>query len=79
MEQTIKQAIYLAQTGLSPMLRRAARKLDGVPVGAWAETRQAVADMAGDLPAKSDRAYTIQEWIDAAYTVVGDRYRSRVW
>jgi hypothetical protein len=78
-KQSLKQAIYLATSGKSRDLSRASRALDGKPVGGWPETRQARMQLRDDLPLQSQRAYTVDEFISALYTVdSSDRYRSTV-
>jgi hypothetical protein len=67
--QSLEQAITLARHGKSVSLVRAARALDGCPLGNWAETQQARLHLAGYLPPRSSRSYTIDQWIDAMYAV----------
>lgn len=75
--QTIKQAMVLARTGKSQSLARAAHVLSGLPVGGWAETRQAMRSILNDLPLRQERSYTVAEFVDAAYVVRNDRYHAR--
>jgi hypothetical protein len=78
MRQTLAQAVMLARFGQSKDLARAASALDGCPVGGWPETQQARRAILDDLPVRSLRAYTLDEWISAVYTVdYADRYRTR--
>lgn len=76
--QTLKQAIHLATSGKSKSksLAMAASILSGCPEGAWGETRQAKQQMLELLPHRQDRDYTIEEWIEAAYRVVGETARA---
>lgn len=76
--ETLAAALYLAR-GKSKAHARAATALDGCPVGGWGETQQAFQRLEDDLPLRSMRAYTIAEFVAAAYTVDhADRYRTRV-
>lgn len=70
MKQTLKQAMYLAETGKSRGLRRAALALDGLPDGGWPETQQAYGYIREELPFRHDRAYTLDEFIEAAYELI---------
>jgi hypothetical protein len=77
--QTLKQAIYLAQSGKSRSLVSAAKSLDGCPVGGWPQTEQVRRELRNELPVRSLRSYTADEFISALYTVdSSDRYRSTV-
>ncbi len=78
--QTLEQAIHLAKSGKSHELRSAAVALEGLPVGGWGETEQARREgVLGQLPLRSQRSYTIDQFISAVYTVdQADRYRSTV-
>lgn len=78
MMQTLAQAIHLATSGKSRALRSAALELEGKPVGGWPETEQALRQLRADLPLQSEREYTVEDFVDALYTVSGDRYRSNV-
>lgn len=74
-KQTLTQAIHLARTGLSRTMARAAHALDGCPIGSWPETEQARRQIRDDLPARSCRRYTVDQFVDAAYRVdAADRY-----
>lgn len=72
MKQTLKQAIAIA---LSPSprnnLAKAATILSGKPEGGWAETAQAKQELLGFLPFKSEREYTMEEFIEAMYKIEG--------
>lgn len=75
--QTLKQALYLMTSGQSRSLLSAARSLDGKPLGGWGDTEQARRQLRNELPLRSLRAYTVDEFVDAAYTVHSDRYITR--
>lgn len=75
--QSLACAIRRARSGESRDLARAARALDGCPVGGWPETEQAKRAILNDLPLRSCRSYTVDQWIAAVYRVdSADRYRS---
>jgi hypothetical protein len=75
--QTLSQAVYLASTNQSRSLVLAANALIGCPVGGWPETVQARQRILDELPLRSQRAYTIEQWVDAVYRVDHtDHYRS---
>lgn len=78
-QQTLKQALYLAASGKSQSLRRAAGALEGLPDGAWPETRQGMSWIHDELPPRTERAYTVAEFVAAAYEVdpITERYRGR--
>ena len=77
-KQTLKQAIHLGQSGKSKSLSRAICYLHGCPVGGWPETEQAMMRIADELPFRSDRSYTIDEFVASAYEVdFARRYRTR--
>jgi hypothetical protein len=76
-KQTLAQAIHLARAGKSRALVRAVHALDGKPPGGWGETMQAWREMVGDLPLRSQRDYTADEFVDAVYGVDGGRFRCR--
>lgn len=58
--------------------RRVPYSLDGLPVGGWAETQQALRDLEQALPL--DRDYTLAEYVSANYYVDSTgRYRSRAY
>ena len=78
-KQSLKQALYLIETGESESLSRAACYLDGCPVGGWGETTQARRQIVDELPHRELRSYTVSEFIAAVYTVDDtDRYRINV-
>lgn len=84
MAQTLTQALHLATTGKSAALTRAANYLIGLPEGGWPETMQARERILAELPIRSERSYTLSEWIAAAYRVEEQRnaagiYRSALW
>jgi len=68
-KQTLKQAVLLASTGKSRSLARASRALVGKPEGGWGETQQARSDILAELPHRSERTYTLGEFIEAVYYV----------
>jgi hypothetical protein len=77
MKQTLKQALLLARSGKSKALARAGHYLSGCPEGGWAETAQAMRRIRDELPLRSERDYTLDEFVSAAYIVdSADRYRS---
>jgi hypothetical protein len=77
-KQTLVQAIYLAFSGRDHELQMALGLLTGCPVGAWGETRQARLQVAGQLPPRRARAYTLDDFIDAAWVVSqSGRYQLR--
>lgn len=58
---------------------RAARALDGAPVGGWGETEQGRHEVAEALPQEAGRDFSIGEFVDAMYYVDhADRYRALV-
>lgn len=61
-KQTIKQALQCTD------IVRALNGLVGCPTGGWAETSQAQAQLRGELPIRTDRAYTWQELVEHALT-----------
>jgi hypothetical protein len=62
-KETLKQALYLFSCG-----KRIIRcGLAGCPEGGWAQTEQARAQLLDELPLRSERAYTVDEFISAAY------------
>lgn len=71
--QTLKQAIAKANRGQISGLG----SLNGCPVGGWPETEQAKRQILESLPSRTERKYTLQELIDALYTVSNDRYQRR--
>jgi hypothetical protein len=76
-QQTIRQAMAATRVDKSNMAR-AACALDGCPVGGWGETAQAMRQIAEYLPSRSERTYSVAEFVAAAYYVDhADRYRSR--
>lgn len=82
--QTLDQAVYLAKSGKSESLSRAASHLDGLPVGGWPKTEEAMQRTIDDLPWAFDRSYTCRQFVEALYTIehADDRssgiYRRRV-
>lgn len=70
-KQSLDQAVFLARTGKSEDMARAARCLNGLPVGGWAETEQAFMRLAEYLPQPHCRAYTVAELVDQLYEVRG--------
>lgn len=77
-KQTLKQAIHLGRTGKDKALARALGYLDGCPTGAWAATEQARREILGELPLREFRAYSLDQFIEAAYTIDhAGRYRPR--
>lgn len=79
---TLRQALLSQDDtsgfGRSVNIVAARRALNNMPVGGWAETRQARADILAMLPARADRGFTLDSFIDAAYAHGGaGRYRSR--
>jgi hypothetical protein len=68
-KQTLKGAVYLAVSGQSKGLQRAAAYLHGKPEGGWPETMQARHNIEEDLPGHWARAYTVQQFIDALYYI----------
>jgi hypothetical protein len=74
--QSLTQAVYLATSGASAALGRAALLLDGLPVGGWAETRQATLELTNYLPHRRDRSYTVGHFVSACYED-HDTYRRR--
>lgn len=67
MKQTLSQALFLAETRQDPDLARAARCLDGLPIGDWPDTARALRQIAGSLPLKQEREYTVKDFIRGAY------------
>lgn len=74
--QTLDQALCLARLGHSRRLGQALNILHGVPLGGWSETRQAYSTLGELLPARSARAYTIEQFVEAAYSIRDGRYRT---
>ena len=66
--QNLKQALSLAMSGTRPY-SYAATALAGCPEGGWPETEQARRQIVEYLPARSERSYTVSEFIAAAYTL----------
>lgn len=78
--RSLEGAVYLARSGKSQDLNRAAVRLDGCPEGGWPETQQALTDIEGWLPSRSERAYGVGEFVGALYEVDGaGRYRAKLW
>lgn len=78
-KQTIEQALHLARSRKSKSLTHAASLLDGVEIANDAARITARNEVEGHLPHRTDRAYTLQQWVNAAYDTRGDRYRSLLW
>ena len=79
-KQTLEQAVHLAKTGKSKSLVIAAKSLLGCPVGGWGQTAQARLQVREELPLRSQRDYTLDEFIAAAYTTNStDRYVSKLF
>ena len=79
-KQTLVQAVHLALSRKSRPLARAAHALDGVWQGADGETQQQERAVADDLPRRSERLYSMGQWVDAVYLVDdADRYRTRTY
>ena len=79
-KQTLKQAVYLAKSGQSKSLASAANSLLGCPVGGWGETEQAMHRVREELPLRSQRDYTLADFVGAVYTTNSlDRYVSKLW
>lgn len=77
--QTLDQALTIARTSPKSGPARAARALDGLPVGGWGETAQAIRRLDEQLPGHWERDYTTADFIGRAYTVdENERYRSRM-
>lgn len=76
MKQSLAQAKHLVASRKSRAFGRAASYLDGLPVGGWGETEQAMRQIVEELPHRSERAYTVTEFVSAVYTVdTACRYR----
>jgi hypothetical protein len=77
--QTLNQALYLARSGESQNLKLAANRLDGIAPGTGG-VDQALDDIMGWLPHRSDRAYTRDQFVAATHEVVGStgRYSSKI-
>lgn len=54
-------------------VRRACTTLDGLPVGGWPETQQAIRAVANELPLPSERSYTLHDLLTAAFSVGADQ------
>ena len=57
--------------------RRAAYVLHGKPSAPCAERASAIAELMAIIPNKAWRDYTVQDFIDAAYTQSANRYWSK--
>lgn len=76
-KETLKQALYLARR-MERSYAIAANALDGCPVGGWGETQRARSLISEVLTL--EREYTIEEFVDAAYTIdTTDRYRTKAY
>jgi hypothetical protein len=72
-KQTLKQALHLVDTG-----KMRVTSLVGLPAGGWGDTQQALRQLREDLPLRSERSYTIDEFVSARYELDhADRYRVR--
>ena len=69
--QTLSSAVQAVTIG------RLKVGLDGLPIGGWPETQQAIRRLTEELPLRSQRSYTVSDLIDALYHTSGDRYVSR--
>ena len=75
-KQSLKQAVVLARTP-GTLIGRCCG-LEGLPIGDWPATKQAMAQLMDALPLRSQRSYTAAELVDALYGDDGwGRYRSR--
>lgn len=75
MSQTAQKIAQIRNHPADSAIRRALANLIGKPVGGWGEARQAIDELRGALPTRSDRDYTTDELIEAALKVDGaDRY-----
>jgi hypothetical protein len=75
-KQSLKQALKAIRAGKMQGVRCCG--LDGCPVGGWPETQQAIRELAGELPHRSERSYTVHELISALFVIDhADRYRWR--
>jgi hypothetical protein len=71
-KQTIEQALQ------DDEIVRSISGLLGCPIGGWNETAQARAELRGQLPQRADRAYSVDELIEASLCAdASDRYRWR--
>jgi len=78
--KSLEGAVYLARSGKSRDLTRAAVRLDGCPEGGWPETQQAWRDIESWLPLESERSYDVATFVDALYAIDGaGRYRAKIW
>lgn len=76
--QTLVQAVHLATSGKSKTLQSARNSMLGLPCGGWAETTQGYNQMCGELPSRSLRAYTADQFLEATcYLDHADRFRAR--
>jgi hypothetical protein len=77
-KQTLVQAVYLATSGRSHSLQSARNTMLGLPCGGWAETTQGYRQMLGELPVRSLRAYTADQFLEATCCLdSSDRFRAR--
>ena len=61
----------------SAAMMRCRGYLDGLPVGGWAETVQAIERIRDDLPSRLVRAYKIEDFIRATYFLRDNHYVAR--
>ena len=66
---TKKMSLTEAVWGTSKNLQLAQNALSGCPEGGWGETLQAIDLIQDCLPIRSERKFSRQEFIEAAYTV----------
>ena len=76
-KQTLKKALYLVRSGQNRHLAQAASVLSGCPVQPCGETDQAWRQVTDLLPPRSQREYTVDDFVDAVYLVSeANRYRT---
>lgn len=68
MSMTLDQALFLARTGRSKSLRLAAFRMHGIPINDG-RIDEAWNDLAGWLPHRSERDFTINDWVRATNRV----------
>lgn len=73
-----KQTIYDVQrsltNGRAKGLARALRNLEGLPVGSWPHTQQAIRVIRGELPIREFRAFTATKLIEQFFIIENDRF-----
>ena len=74
---TIQKAVRLAEDG-DPDLLIAASAMDGHLVGRLADTTRAWRWMAGHLPPRAHREFTLSQWVRTVYDVRAGRYVRRI-